>query len=315
MLAWSDLRVFLILARERTLARAAHELGVNASTVGRRLRALENAARTRLFEKTPEGYVLTAAARAVVETLGRIEAEALEVERRLLGRDDELAGHVRLATSDSLATWFVVPHLPALRRAHPGLVIELVTGNQPIDLARREADVSLRMQKPTQPQLVARRAGVGAWALYAAESYLERHGTPHPRRHLAGHDLVGFDPELAGTVGARWLATRARKGRVVLTTNSLTAHAEAVAAGLGISALPCVWGDRDDRLRRLPPGVIGHFELWLVVHPDVRENARIRAVLTFLGTLLDEQRPLLAGESGGRANPRRLDGRARGSHH
>jgi len=309
MLDWSDLRVFLVLARERTLVGAGRQLGVDASTVGRRLQSLETAARTRLFEKTPDGYVLTPAARTVADRLAHIEESVLAVERRLLGQDEALAGRVRVATSDSFATWFLVPHLPSLRRARPGLIVELVTGNQPIDLARGDADVSLRMRKPTQPQLVSRRAGIAAWAVYASEGYLRARGTPPPRSQMAGHHLVGFDPELSGTVGAKWLATRARRGQVVLTTNSLTAQAEAVAAGLGLSALPCVCGDRDARLRRVAPGVIGHHELWLVVHPDVRENARVRAVLDFVTGLLREQKPLLSGESA-----RRLDGRAPGSH-
>ena len=300
MLDWSDLRVFLVLARARTLAAAARELRVNQTTVGRRLAALERAAGTRLFERTPRGYVLTAAARAVQESVEGIERETIAVERRLLGQDARIAGRVRVATSDSLATWFVVPHLPALRQAHPDLVVELVTGNQPTDLARPEADVALRMRKPEQPQLIARRLGIGAWAPYAATTYLAGRRPPSPRSRYAGHDVVGFDPELDGTVGARWTRTSAARARVVLTTNSLTAHAEAVAAGIGIGAIPCVCGDRDPRLQRLSP-VVGHHDIWLVVHPDVRDSARVRAVLGFLTTLITDQSARLSGASAERS--------------
>jgi DNA-binding transcriptional LysR family regulator len=296
MLDWDDLRVFLSVARERTLSGAARKLRVDQSTVGRRLSALEATAGTRLFERTPAGYVLTAAAEAVLASVQQIEGEALAVERKLLGQDARVEGRVKVATSDSLATWFLMRHLPALHRAHPDIVIQLVTGNQPADLARREADISLRLTKPKQPNLIARRIGVGAWASYAAESYLATRGTPSARSHYAGHDVIGFDPELAGTIGAQWLSKHTARARVVLTTNSLTCHAQAVVAGLGLSPLPCVFGDREATLRRLSPGLIGHHDIWLVVHPDLHESARVRAVLDFLTRLIQEETPLLSGK-------------------
>jgi len=297
MFDWNDLRVFLLLARERTLAATARSLRVNQSTVGRRLGGLERAAGTRLFERTPQGYVLTPAARAVLETIEQIERDAIAVERHLLGQDARVAGRVRLATSESLAKWFIVPHLPALRRAHPELIVELVAGNAPADLARREADVSLRMKKPEQPQLRARRLGVASWAIYAAETYLAGRRRPSLREHYAGQDVVSFAAELGGTVGARWVQTHADRARVAFTTNSMTTYAEAVAAGVGIGAIPCVYGDREPRLKRLLPAVIGHHDLWLVVHPDVRDSARVRAVLAFLTSLVEDHAAWLSGQS------------------
>jgi DNA-binding transcriptional LysR family regulator len=310
-LDWDDLRVFLGVARERTLSGAARKLRVDQSTVGRRLAALEAAAGARLFERTPVGYALTAAAEEVLASVQQIEAVALTVERKLLGQDTRVEGRVKLATSDSLATWFLMRHLPALRGAHPGVVIELVTGNQPVDLARREADVSLRLTKPKQANLIARRLGIAAWAPYAAESYLRAHGKPSARSHYAGHDVIGFDPELAGTIGAQWLSKHAARARVALTTNSLTCHAQAVTAGLGVSPLPCLFGDNEPSLQRLAPGVFGHHELWLVVHPDLHESARVRAVLDFLTTLVRDQTALLSGKLGARTSAARAPAKAK----
>lgn len=295
MLDWDDLRVFLSVAQEGTLSGAARKLRVDQSTVGRRLATLERAAGARLFERTPSGYSLTQAAESVLASVQEIEAQTIALERKLSGRDTRVEGRVRVATSDSFASWFLVRHLPALSRSHPGLVIELVTGNQPADLARREADVSLRLTKPTQPHLIARRLLSAAWALYASARYLSERGKPSQRAQCAGHDVIAFDPELAGTAGAKWLSAHAGRARVVLTTNSLTCQAEAVQAGLGVSPLPCVFGDREPSLRRVAPGLIGHHDLWLVVHPDLRESARVRAVLDFLTSLVRAEAALISG--------------------
>ena len=209
--------------------------------------------------------------------------------------DARLEGRVRVATSDSFAAWFLLPRLASLRAAHPGIVIELVTGNLPVNLARREADLSVRLSKPTQPHLVARSLGPAAWALYASEAYAARRAPLDPRRHLEGHDVIGFDDELARTIGARWLREHGDRGRVVLSSSSLLSQAAAVVAGLGVSPLPCLFGDVQPGLRRLLPGVIGHHDVWLVVHPDVKTSARVRAVMDYFIALIQKEAPLLAG--------------------
>lgn len=311
MLDWDDFRVFLALQRERTLSAAARQLKVDQSTVGRRLTALEASAGARLFDRTPAGYVLTAAGEAVAGSVAELERNALSIERQLLGRDAQVAGKVRLATSDSFAVWFLVPRLAGLRERHPGIQIELVTGNPPVDLGRREADVSLRLTKPEQPNLVARCLGDVAWALYASETYLARRGSPEPRQGLAGHDVIALDEELRGTAGARWLAANGGLGRVVLSANSLLSQAAAVAAGLGVSPLPCVFGDTRPDLRRLPPGVIGQHQIWLVVHAEVRASARVRALVEYLAGVLQNESALLSGQLERRPAARRRPRRSR----
>lgn len=297
MLDWSDFRIFLGVARAGTLSAAARLLHVDQSTVSRRLAALEATAGARLFDRTPSGYLLTASGEAVRGRIEALESHAIAVERQLLGRDASPSGQVRLAASDSFAAWFIVPRLPDLYARHPGLVVELVTGNQAVDLARREADISLRLTKPKEPSLVARRLARAAWAVYASPGYLARRGAPSARGRLRGHSVIGFDPELRGTVGARWLAKRGSLGTVVLTCNSLLSQAAAVAAGLGVSPLPCVFGDSAAEVERALPGTIGHHDLWLVVHPDVKGSARVRAVMDFLTEQVSSEAPLLSGAS------------------
>jgi DNA-binding transcriptional LysR family regulator len=297
---WDDYRVLLAVARERTLSGAARRLGVDQSTIGRRLAALEHAANARLFDRTPEGYMLTLAGEAVLPSIEEIERAAIGVERTLVGHDLRLEGSVRVALSDSFAAWFVVPRLHALHAQHPGIHVDLVTGNQPVDLARREADLSLRMAKPEQPNLIARRIGSAAWALYASAQYLAARGMPDLHAGLPGHDVIGFETELRRTAGAVWLRDHAHHARVAFSTNSLLSLAAAVAAGLGVSPLPCLYGDVQPDLRPLAGGVIGHHEIWLVVHPDVRTSARVRLVMSFLTRLIEQEAQLIGGEQPGK---------------
>jgi DNA-binding transcriptional LysR family regulator len=295
VLDWNDFRVFLSVARAGTLSKAALLLKVNQSTMSRRLAALEAAAGARLFERTPEGYRLSAAGEAVRSRVEELESHAIAVERQLLGQDARPTGRVLLATSDSFGPWFLVPRLARFRQLYPGIRLELVTGNQTVSLARREADVSLRLSRPKESNLVARRLGHAAWALYGASSYLERYGKPLPRGRLRGHRVIGFDAELRTTVGARWLAERADRADTVMSCNSLISQASAVVAGLGLSPLPCLFGDREPGLLRALPRTIGQHDIWLVVHPDVKSSARVRAVIDYLSEAIISESALLSG--------------------
>lgn len=295
MLDWDDYRVFLSLARAGTLSAAARVLQVNQSTMSRRLAALEAAAGARLFERTPAGYSLSAAGEAVRSQIEQLETCAIGIERQLLGRDARPTGRVRLATSDSFAAWFLLPGLADFYRLYPGIELELVTGNQPVDLARRQADLSLRLSRPKEPHLVARRLRQAPWSLYGSSSYLALHGKPSARGRLRGHRVIAGDVELRGTVGARWLAKHGNLGKVVLRCNTLIAQAAATRAGIGLCPLPCLCGDREPDLARALPRTIGAHDVWLVVHPDVKNSARVRAVMAYVAELVTSAAPLLFG--------------------
>jgi DNA-binding transcriptional LysR family regulator len=295
MLDWDDFRVFLCVARAGTLSGAARVLHVNQSTMSRRLAALEQSAGARLFDRTPDGYLLTAAGEAVRGRVEELESHALGIERQLLGHDARPTGSVRLASSDSFASWFLVPRLAGLFASHPGISLEMVAGNQAVNLARRDADISLRLSKPQEPNLIARRLGEAAWALYGSSAYLARRAKPSVRKQLHGQQVIALDSELRGTVGARWLAAHAGRAEISLTCNTLIAQAAAVVAGLGISPMPCLFGDRQAGLVRALPRSIGAHAIWLVVHPDVRSSARVRVVMDYLTELVTSQAALLSG--------------------
>jgi DNA-binding transcriptional LysR family regulator len=287
-MAWDDFRYFLALARAGSLSAAARRMRVDQSTVGRRLAALEAEAGARLFDHTPDGYVLTAAGESVLGDVERLEDGFLAVERRLAGGDARIEGVVRVSISETFANHFVVAHLDELRARHPGLTVELATSNAPVDLARREADLAVRLgPAPKQPNLVVRPLGAAGFALYGSRAYLASHGRPRLRGGLRGHRVVRYGGELAPVPMARFLEEHAREAEVVLLANSVATVHEAVVAGLGLGVLPCVLAG--DGLERIGP-LLGANPIWSVVHEDLVRAARVRAVLQFLSEVIGRER-------------------------
>ena len=236
---WSDLRFFLELARTGTLAAAGRKLGVDNTTVGRRLTALERDLGSKLFARTPDGLVLTAAGEAIRTAGEEMEHAVLRGEQRALGADRKLSGQVRLATTEMLGEMVVLPALRSLHARHPQIRVDLVTGTGRLDVARREADVALRYARPESGDLVARRAGMVAFGVYASKTYLAAHGRPARASGFSGHDIVGYDAGIRhwrpGPLGAEPV----RDARVVLRTNSTLMLLQAVRLGIGIGSLPC----------------------------------------------------------------------------
>jgi DNA-binding transcriptional LysR family regulator len=294
MLDWDSLRYFLAASRGGTLSAAGRALRVDQTTVGRRLAALEAALGARLFDRGPDGLVLTPAGAALVPRAERIEAEGLAVERELGGREGQVTGTVRITTPEAFGNAYLAARLVELHRRHPTLTLELVADNRAMSLSKREADLALRLGRPAQLGLVVRRVATVASALYAAPGYVARRPAAAPP--FAGHDLVGFDDTFLPREETAWLAQHVRGARTVLRCTSTAAMAAAAAAGLGLALLPCYIGDRDERLRRLPPTAQPVVRgLWLVVHRDLRHAARIRAVGDGLAAIIAADARLLAG--------------------
>ncbi|HQT76841.1 MAG TPA: LysR family transcriptional regulator [Rhodopila sp.] len=275
---WDDLHTFLAIARHGTLSAAARALGVRQTTMGRRLAALEARSGTRLLQKTPHGYVLTASGEAVLGNVERIEAEALAVERRISGRDIRLEGMVRVTTVETLAAEVVMPILAELRARHPGIAVELITETRSLSLGRREADIAIRVARPDQPELAVRRVGAIAYALYGSPDYLARAGNPDFATGGTGHAVIRTLPDLAGLPEMRFLAESLPNASVALATNSRYAQRSAALAGMGIACLARYLGDAA-ALVRLPPQLeLVPRDLWLAVHQDIRHMPRVRAV-------------------------------------
>ena len=288
MLDWDDLRYFLAIQRSGTLARAASVLGINATTVGRRLTALEERVNARLFDRTPEGYVLTSAGHDLLPRAERMEEEALALEREVLGADQRPAGSVRVTATEMIGTRFIMPHVPRFRAQHPLIALELECSNRTVSLTRREADIALRLARPREENVVTRKLADIPLALYAAPSYLEKQGTPEdPDATLRDHELVLFAASRLFRVENEWFAPRLEGARIALRSDSVSSIYAATVAGVGIALLPRAAADRDPALCRIPttsapePRVI-----WQTVHADLQRSARVRAVLNFLTEIL-----------------------------
>ncbi len=296
MFNWSDLRIFLAVQRSGSLSAAARELHLNQTTVGRRLAELESAVGVQLFDRLPDGLRLTAAGREILAPAEAMEERAFTVHRTLAGRGLGVEGVVRLATLESFGTGFLAPRLSPLLEAHPGLRLELVTSNRRLDLSRREADLALRLSKPVESGLVARRLGALEYAVYGAPAYLQRHGRPDAASALSGHALLALDQSLASVPEAHWLDQQRGEAEPVLRSTSLLLLHQAAVAGMGLAVLPR-W------LAESAPGlelVLGREpilrrELWLAFHPDLRRVPRIRAVVEFVSELVAREAAKLRG--------------------
>ncbi|MGC3999443.1 MAG: LysR family transcriptional regulator [Anaeromyxobacter sp.] len=298
---WDDLRFLLAAHQAGSFARAARRLGVDPATVGRRLRALREAVGAPLLEGPPGRVTLTGAGLRALEAARRMDEAALALEPR--AGEAEVTGTLRIAATEALAARVLAPRLGELTAAHPGLRVELVTGNEPVSLSRREADLAVRLFRPAEPGLVIRRAGTLAFAPYVARAAAGRRGAPGG---LEGRPLVGYIPELARSSAPLAWVDEVPGGAVVLRASGAFALLAAVEAGLGAGVLPCFLGDGSPGLARLGAEVRTR-ELWLVVHGELRRSPRNQAGLAFLARVLAEAGPRLRGE----ASPPRVARRRR----
>lgn len=278
---WDDLRVFLAVARAGSLSGAARSLEVNHSTVFRRITGLEETLGVRLFERLPTGYVLTAAGEETLGIVECIESDVATLDRTVMGQDRRLSGTVRIAATDMLAFWLLPEHLARLRAAYPGIEVEIVVGNEVLNLSRRETDIALRIGNTPLETLVGRRVGQLDFAIYGAPDYC----ASHPESDLTQHDWIGLDN---GHAPLRQRFDKFLPGlRPTVRSNSIACTVRLAMAGLGLAVLPCAIADHKPDLVRvadLPESF--SLDLWLLTHEDLRHTARIRAVLDFLAVAL-----------------------------
>jgi DNA-binding transcriptional LysR family regulator len=292
-IAWDDLRYVLAVAEAGSLAGAARTLGVNHTTVLRRVGRFEAGLGLRLFERLPTGYALTAGGEELVAAARSIDGSVTALERKLAGQDLRLVGTLRLTTTDTLMASVLPPVLAAFRAEHPGIGLEISVSNLMANLTKRDADVAIRPAKEPPETLVGRRAAGVAFAVYGAQGYLAGRDEVGD---LAGQIWVGPDDSLAGTSVARWMRSALPGACVAVRADSFVAMRQAAAAGLGLVALPCYLGDTSDGLRRVLPLVPElATELWVLTHEDLRRTARVRVFTEFAADALAARRDLLEG--------------------
>jgi len=285
---WDDLHSFLAIARTGSLSGAARELGVRQSTMSRRLAALEQRAGARLLARTPSGYTLTALGESVLGNAERMEAEAIAIERAVVGRDISLSGLLRITTVDTLAAHVLPLAVARLRCQHPGISVEIIADSRLLSLARREADIALRMTRFEGHEIVARKVGVAASGLYASRAYLERSGPPNADG--MGHAVITPLEDQGHLPESRWLASRFPKAQVALRSNDREVHLGAVRADIGIAVMSRLLAASAPELIELPHGGdLPDREIWLGMHQDLRTMPRIRAGVEAITTQLKLQ--------------------------
>lgn len=306
---WDDLRFVLALSRATGLASAARELGLNTSSVYRRLEALEASMGVRLFERLRTGYRLTRAGEDLTEAASRMEIEALEVERRVLGADVRLQGNMRLATSEALMIHVLADHVEEFRALYPDIKLDVALSNQQVDLGRRDADIVIRATSSPPEHLVGRSVGPVNAAAYASFIYLDARGRGKP---IAAYEWVGYDGALAHHRQARWTSDNVPDERVKLRFDSISAVLAVVVRGVGCAALPCFMADGHAALERLPETYQEtDVQMWVLTHPDLRKSARIRAGLQFFGSRLSAYRSKLVGRRESDDEPEAMNARGR----
>ena len=288
---WDDVRIFLAVAISGQMLGAARTLGLNHATVARRLTALEDALSSKLFTRRTNGSHLSGAGERFL-----IHAEAMEsamlAAQESAGADSAIAGTVRVGAPDGFGVAFLAPRIGELAEQHPGLRIELVPVPRSFSLSRREADIAVTLERPSEGRLVARKLTDYRLGLYAARDYLARHGMPAILSDLGNHLLVGYVEDLLFTASLDYTGEFLKNWRSSLAVSSAMGQTEAVRAGAGIGILHGFMARGDERL---VPVLAEHGltrSYWTVVHEDLRNIRRVALVAEFLAEIVARDRAM-----------------------
>jgi DNA-binding transcriptional LysR family regulator len=286
---WELYRSFLSVLREGSLSGAARSLGLTQPTIGRHVDALEQSFGFALFTRSQHGLAPTDAARELRPYAETLEATARAALRAACGRGDEVRGTVRVTASEVVGVEVLPPILARLRQDNPALVIELVVSNRTDDLLRRDANIAVRMHRPAQEALLARRLGTIELGLFGHARYLDRSGVPRSLEDLQTHALIGFEQETAFIRGVRASGVPLHRGLFALRTDSDLAQLAAIRSGFGIGVCQVGLARRDGQLVRVLPQVVSiGLEVWLGMHEDLRANRRCRVAFDALALGLSD---------------------------
>jgi len=282
-IGWELYRSFLGVLREGSLSGAARALGITQPTVGRHVAALEAALGVVLFTRSQVGLMPTEVALALQGHAEAMESTAASLERAATSQGEGVRGVVRISASEVIGVEVLPPIVARLREAHPALKVELVLTNRVQDLLRREADIAVRMVRPKQEQLVARRVGQIELGFHAQKDYLVRHGTPRKLEDLAAHAVIGYDQPSAFVRNAGKALPGYGRDAFSLRTDSDLAQLALIRAGAGIGICQAGLARRDAALVRLMPRAFSmKLETWITMHEDLRNSPRCRATFDAL---------------------------------
>jgi DNA-binding transcriptional LysR family regulator len=294
--AWDDFRLVKAIADHDGLTGAAAALGVNHSTVFRRLGQMEEQLGLTLFERRKTGYVATVAGAEMAALASRMEEDVTAFGRRLAGRDVAPSGEVRVTTTDTLYLNVLLPIFAAFRLAHPLIRLDVVIGNQTLNLSKRDADVAIRASDSPGETLVGRRLATLTWAIYGRAGDALTPAEPADPSALFQRNWVTLGDQLGYVKAARYVRDHVAPDRIALRSSAVLGMTEAVEQGLGIGPLPCFIADqRPGLIRLMQPNPEFSTGLWILTHPDIRHAPRVRAFMEFVGIELAKKRGLMEG--------------------
>lgn len=287
-LRWDDARTFLAIARAGTLSGAANRLGIGLATVSRQIERLEATLGLILFSRHQNGYRLTDDGAALLERAEALE-QAAEAFAEGSAAQADIAGRVRLATAETLASHVIIPALPRLMAQYPDLTLEIVTDVEAVNLHRRDADLAIRMVKPERGNVTMQRLGTLGYGLYGAQAYVEGRPAPHDNPHYEGDRFITWCETYGHLAAARWTERILRGRAPVLTTTTLSAQLHAAISGLGLAVLPHFLA-RQHALVCLQADLGIDQEIWLAINSDLAQSRRVRVVREFLIDLIRKAR-------------------------
>jgi len=293
---WNDLSAFLAVARTGRLTTAAARIGMDHTTVGRRIAALEAGLGARLFDRSPQGYALTSHGERLLPTAERIESLTLQAAHELGEADQALSGTVRIGAPEGFGSYVIAPLMARLADRHPDLQIQLVAISGVLSLSKREADIAVTLSAPREGRLVSRKLTDYGLSLYAAPSYLDPRPAILTRADMGRHRFIGYIGDLLYAPELDYMQAPDVDIHVSLQSSNLIAQLQAALAGAGLCVLPDFIAAREPGLRRVLPDAV-HLDrsLWLVTHADLKSLARIRAVTAVIVEAVKADRAMFTG--------------------
>jgi DNA-binding transcriptional LysR family regulator len=285
MFDWNDLKFFLELARQGRLMPAARRLKVDHTTVSRRISELERDLAVKIFDRKPDGFVLTEDGHKLYQAAEKIEAAALVISEDFRTVPTEPTGRVRLTSMEGIAAFYLAEKLVQFNEQHPGVLVELVTERHLINLTKREADVCISFVPLAGPKLSVKKAGEFKLGLFASSKYIMNRGAPASMEELKRHDFIDYVDDLVAIQPVQWLHDVLVPENVVFRSTSMAAQQNAIGAGRGIGLLPFFSAKKDPRLVRIMKEVVVTRSLFISVHEDIEYMGRVRTLLRFLSEI------------------------------
>lgn len=293
-LSWDDLRIIHAIGTNGALSTAAQALGINCSTISRRLSKAEEVLDVKLFERRRGRYIATAQGNEIIELADRMELDIVAVTRLISSNDSSCSGEIRISTSDYVLGYFLNSVIAAFNTKNPAISVEVMVGNTSLNIARGECDVAIRASDKPPENLFGRKVATIAWALYDALP-------DHPSLALVSQargrrPWISYGGQLAGLRAGRFVEKHVHPGDICCRTDSIVGAAAAIASGLGRGYLPCMVGDFHPNIRRAGPIECSlNEDLWLLTHPDIRTSPRICAFMAHCIEVISKYRGSIEG--------------------